>query len=253
MHPRIQRAIPFAIGLALAAAASAPDAAAQAATGEEDRWRPQWGDWSIAFSVPSGGGAGLGLWRQTGRTMALGFIIDGALDFQSLENPDIQLTQARITVGPALKRYWWRDGPVSPFLHVGAVAFYDSPANRHENGILPCAREVIDGLPVGLGPVDGQRDPERQAPGPAAQVHGVVRRVPLVAVGDGVEVGGVLGVGPPGGFGVVAKDAAAFRDRFGAIALLGEYPDPKAGELLLAAASVARWRRSSTTWTSRRP
>ena len=63
-----------------------------------------------------------------------------------------------------------------------------------------CAGErdrVLDRLGVGVGAVDHEREPQRQAAGPARQVVGVVGRVPLVravVVVDGVEVRRVLGV-----------------------------------------------------------
>jgi hypothetical protein len=62
--------------------------------------------------------------------------------------------------------------------------------------ILGDGQDGLDGVPVGVGAVDGQGEPQGEPPGPPGQVVGVVARVPLArgARVEHVEVGGVLGV-----------------------------------------------------------
>ena len=115
-----------ATGRAAPAGAQVPlRTAAEADTARE--WHPQWGDWALGFALPYGGGAGLSFWKFRGPRLALGLSIDGAYDRQRLDTPDGTLTGTayRLAAGPALRRYWWSEGPVSPFLRSDLTALYE--------------------------------------------------------------------------------------------------------------------------------
>ncbi|MBW3552068.1 MAG: hypothetical protein KY466_01090 [Gemmatimonadetes bacterium] len=156
MQQSLARIILGSAALITGLAVAAPPAAAQQADRGDERWHPEWGDWSLSFHLPSGGGAGFGFWKQRGRDVALGLTVDGTLAFSDRENPDgdVSSSEVAFSVGPALKRYWWRDGPVSPFFHTGLSATY----RRAEVGATSSWR-FGGGLTVGLGadwfPVQG--------------------------------------------------------------------------------------------------
>lgn len=144
MQTPSERALLFGIILAVLAA---PAAAQQPA---EDRggWHPRWGDWSLAFALPTGGGAGLGFWKQRSPNLALGLTLEALLHSIDREGTpgSEDGTRVRLAAGPALKRYWWRDGPVSPFLHAGLDGRYE----RIESGGRGIWR-MGGGLSLGLG------------------------------------------------------------------------------------------------------
>lgn len=112
--------------LLIGAAVTATPAAAQLADPPEQRWHPQWGDWSLSFHLPSGGGAGSGFWKQRSEHLALGLMVDGRVVFSDREDSleGLSSSDLALSIGPALKRYWWREGPVSPFLHSGLSGTY---------------------------------------------------------------------------------------------------------------------------------
>lgn len=129
--------------------AAAPVAArAQQTEPEEARWHPEWGDWSLAFHLPDGGGAGFGFWKQRGHNLALGLMVDGTVARSSREGAleHVSSSALALSVGPALKRYWWRQGPVSPFFHAGLSGTY----RRAEQGATSSWR-FGGGLTLGLG------------------------------------------------------------------------------------------------------
>lgn len=148
MQQPLARIILGSAALLIGLAVTGPPAAAQQTDRGDERWHPQWGDWSISFHLPSGGGAGFGFWKQRGRDIALGLTVDGTLAFSDRENPDgdVSSSELAFSVGPALKRYWWRDGPVSPFFHTGLSGIY----RRAEVGATSSWR-FGGGLTVGLG------------------------------------------------------------------------------------------------------
>ena len=123
-------------------------AAAQLADRPEQRWHPQWGDWSLSFHVPTGGGAGFGFWKQRGEHLALGLTVDGTVAFSDGEDSleGLSSSDLALSIRPALKRYWWRDGPVSPFLHSGLSGTY----RRTDTGATSSWR-FGGGLSFGIG------------------------------------------------------------------------------------------------------
>ena len=77
------------------------------------------------------------------------------------------------------------------------------------------ARPASTASHIGVEAVDGQREPQREAPGAPGQVEGVVARVPLLglpAVQD-VEVLGVLGVHRLGQVGLAVDQGGAVEGR----------------------------------------
>ena len=72
--------------------------------------------------------------------------------------------------------------------------------SHHEitGGSGDCER-LFDGVPVGVGPVGGERKPEWHSAGSAGQNVGVVTRVEHRVIHEWFEVAGVLGMGPAGG------------------------------------------------------
>ena len=101
-------------------------AAGQQPSLEDEPWHPQWGDWSLSFFLPDGGGGGFGLWKQYRPNTALGLTVNGRYARSTVDTPTGDLTGIHLAaaIGPALKRYWWRDGPVAPFLHSGLQGSY---------------------------------------------------------------------------------------------------------------------------------
>lgn len=145
-HPLARPTLTFAL-LVVGLAAVAPAAAAQQGESEE-RWHPEWGDWSLSFHLPDGSGAGFGFWKQRSPNVALGLMLDGTValssrrdGFHAFSSSDIALS-----IGPALKRYWWRQGPVSPFLHTGLAGTY-----RRTEGAGSSAWRFGGGFTLGLG------------------------------------------------------------------------------------------------------
>lgn len=134
--------------VAITAALSASAAAAQEADREEP-WHPDWGDWSVAFDLPEGGGAGFGFWIMSGENVALGLRADGSYGLHREETVDGELerTVMRASFGPAFKRYWWTGGPVAPFFRLGAEGTY----SRVQSEGSPSEWRLGAGASLGLG------------------------------------------------------------------------------------------------------
>lgn len=119
----------FLAGTATATAAQVPlrDAEPEPA----GPWHPEWGDRAIGFSLPAGGGAGFGYSRLRGPRFALGFTIAGLYDLVERDVPEgtDRMARLRLSGGPEIRRYWWTDGPVSPFLHAGLNGIYEQLAS----------------------------------------------------------------------------------------------------------------------------
>lgn len=84
-------------------------------------WRPEWGDRSIAFALPSGGGGSLGIWwhRAGGRSRALELGLDTGAALDVGGDVDRYSLQTNASLGLAFKRYGTAVGPVSPHLYAG--------------------------------------------------------------------------------------------------------------------------------------
>ena len=145
-HPNRRRiTVAIALGAWLLTAGAAQ---AQGPEPDDERWHPRWGDWSLSFFLPDGGGPGFGLWRQTGTDVALGLTTEASVGRVERESPagTVESSQVRLALGPALKRYWWQEGPVSPFLRLGAQGVYQ----RNAGGGRATWR-LGGGLSLGLG------------------------------------------------------------------------------------------------------
>ena len=78
-HTTVPRRVTTALLTLALVAAGAGSAVAQAADGPFGDWRPDAGDKSLAFQLPSGGGTGLALWwhRARGRATGLELAVAG--------------------------------------------------------------------------------------------------------------------------------------------------------------------------------
>jgi hypothetical protein len=85
-------------------------------------WRPGFGDRSLAFSLPAGGGSTLALWWHRSRQGAIGLEV-GVHGNVSLSvggsAPDRFGSSVAVSVGPAFKRYRGSLGPVAPYSITG--------------------------------------------------------------------------------------------------------------------------------------
>lgn len=90
-------------------------------SGTAQDWRPEWGDRSIAFAMPGGGGGGLGIWwhRAGRRSRALELDLDTGASLDVGGEVDRYSLQTTASLGLAFKRYGAAVGSVSPHLYGG--------------------------------------------------------------------------------------------------------------------------------------